>query len=87
MTKNIENGKKVWVDPDDAPELDNNFFQMSDLWKGDKLIKKGKGRPKQVHTKKSVTIRIDEDVLDAFKKEGDGWQTRINSFLRNYLPS
>ena len=35
--------------------------------------------------KKQVTLRIDSDVLDAFKVEGKGWQTRINTALKQYV--
>jgi uncharacterized protein (DUF4415 family) len=35
--------------------------------------------------KKAISIRVDEDVLDFFKKEGDGYQGRINAVLRSYM--
>ncbi|WP_429030474.1 BrnA antitoxin family protein [Bradyrhizobium sp. I1.14.4] len=35
--------------------------------------------------KKAISIRMDEDVLDFFKKEGDGYQRRINAVLRSYM--
>ena len=35
--------------------------------------------------KKAISIRIDEDVLDYFKKEGSGYQRRINAVLRSYM--
>lgn len=35
--------------------------------------------------KKAISIRIDEDVLDFFKKEGEGYQRRINAVLRCYM--
>ena len=31
-----------------------------------------------------VTLRLDADVLDWFKGEGDGYQTRMNTVLRAY---
>ena len=31
-----------------------------------------------------VTLRLDADVLDWFKGEGDGYQTRMNAVLRAY---
>lgn len=34
--------------------------------------------------KKQVTLRIDNDVLDFFKKMGKGYQTKINQVLREY---
>lgn len=39
------------------------------------------GRPKAEQTKVSVTIRVDGDVLDHFKKGGRGWQTRMHEVL------
>jgi len=35
--------------------------------------------------KKAISIRIDEDVLDFFKKQGPGYQRRINAVLRSYM--
>jgi uncharacterized protein (DUF4415 family) len=35
--------------------------------------------------KKVISIRLDEDVLDYFKNEGDGYQRRINAVLRSYM--
>jgi len=35
--------------------------------------------------KKAISIRLDEDVLDYFKSEGDGYQRRINAVLRSYM--
>ena len=40
-------------------------------------------KPKAIPgAKQSVTLRIDEDVLDAFQADGPGWQDRINAALR-----
>lgn len=35
--------------------------------------------------KQVVTIRLDADVLDWFKRQGRGYQTRINKLLRSYM--
>jgi uncharacterized protein (DUF4415 family) len=34
--------------------------------------------------KKSVTLRMDEDLLGGFKAQGKGWQTLMHSVLRAY---
>ncbi|MCO6449763.1 MAG: BrnA antitoxin family protein [Caldilineales bacterium] len=36
-------------------------------------------------TKKQIALRIDEDVLDWFRSQGRGWQTRMNALLRAYM--
>jgi uncharacterized protein (DUF4415 family) len=35
--------------------------------------------------KKAISIRVDQDVLDYFKKEGPGYQRRINAVLRSFV--
>jgi uncharacterized protein (DUF4415 family) len=37
--------------------------------------------------KKDIHIRIDSDVLDWFKKTGEGYQTRMNNVLRAFFES
>jgi uncharacterized protein (DUF4415 family) len=37
------------------------------------------------HTKKQVTLRIDEDILNFFRHTGSRYQTRINAVLRTYV--
>lgn len=37
--------------------------------------------------KKSVTMRLDQDVLDWLKAYGKGYQTRVNSLLRHAMAS
>jgi uncharacterized protein (DUF4415 family) len=38
--------------------------------------------PALPHVKHTVTLRIDQDVLDYFQQDGIGWQDRINAALR-----
>ncbi len=40
---------------------------------------------KPVEPKQQVTLRVDADVLDWFKAQGRGYQTRINALLREYM--
>jgi uncharacterized protein (DUF4415 family) len=35
--------------------------------------------------KETVTLRIDEDVLEFFREDGPGWQDRINAALRKLV--
>jgi len=46
-----------------------------------------RGRPAGSGTKEQVAIRIDSDVLAAFRASGAGWQTRMNAALRDWLKS
>ena len=43
---------------------------------------KRRGRPKTAAPKLPVLLRLDRDVVTRFKKDGDGWQTRMNDALR-----
>jgi uncharacterized protein (DUF4415 family) len=46
---------------------------------------KPRGRPKADVTKVRVGIRLSPDVIDHFKASGDGWQTRIDAALRQFI--
>ena len=39
---------------------------------------------KPVPPKTSISLRVDRDVLDWFKAQGEGYQTRINAVLRAF---
>jgi|SRR5450830_159098 uncharacterized protein (DUF4415 family) len=46
--------------------------------------KRGPGRPAGSGAKVATNIRLDRDLVDAFKGTGDGWQTRMNDALREW---
>lgn len=37
--------------------------------------------------KQPISIRLDSDILDFFKDQGGGYQSRINKVLRHYMES
>ena len=39
------------------------------------------GRPKLARPKEQLTLRLDADVVSAFRATGKGWQARINALL------
>ena len=49
------------------------------------IAKRKAGRPKAAVTKQTIAIRLDPDVLEAFKATGPGWQTRMNEALREWI--
>jgi uncharacterized protein (DUF4415 family) len=74
-------GKALTDDPDDAPELLNDFFRHGELRRGDQVIRRGRP-PISGTPKTAITLRLDEDVVKAYRETGEGWQTRINADLR-----
>ena len=64
----------IEVDPDAAPILSEKMLERA-------VIRKGRG-PQLNPRKKQVTIRLDEEVIDYFKADGSGWQTRLNDALK-----
>lgn len=62
------------IDFSDSPELTPEAFVRA-------VVRKGL-RP--VMAKAQLTLRLDADVLDWFRAQGRGYQTRINALLRAY---
>jgi uncharacterized protein (DUF4415 family) len=52
-----------------------------------KLVARQPGQrgPQKAPTKVPVTLRLDRDVVEAFKADGAGWQTRINAALKKVV--
>ena len=80
MPRKKKSGSAAWRDPDDAPPLTEAFFDRAEIRRGNKIIRRG--RPPLDNPKQAVKLRLDADVLAAYRKTGDGWQTRINADLR-----
>ena len=81
---------------ENAPEATDEWFRKarpaSEVLPGlfgnsaaQELLKPKRGRPFSLTPKEQVNIRLDPDVLDAFKSTGSGWQTRLNAALRDWL--
>lgn len=72
----------VSFDPDSDPYDPNDAAAVAAFWAG-AAIKRGRGRPVVAVKRPTLNMRVDAQVLDAFKATGPGWQTRINALLRN----
>ncbi|MFD2113258.1 BrnA antitoxin family protein [Thiorhodococcus fuscus] len=65
-------------DPDTHELTDEELAQMRPLGRSP-------GRPKANSTKQPVSIRLSPEVIEYFKAEGPGWQTRIDAVLREHV--
>ena len=63
------------IDLSDAPEITPEMFAKA-------VVRRGLKSPP---SKQQITIRLDDDVLQWFRAQGEGYQTRINSLLRAYM--
>lgn len=79
MSESKPSSKPAWIDPDDAPEWTDEMFDRAELRIGDKVIRRG--RPPG-SSKRLVSLRLDQAVLDHFRAGGPGWQSRLNEVLR-----
>ena len=62
------------IDLSDVPEITPDMFAKS-------IVRRGL-KPR---TKTQLTLRVDSDVLEWYKKQGRGYQTKINLLLRAYM--
>lgn len=63
------------IDLSDIPEITPEMFAKA-------VVRRGLTPEPR---KKQVTIRLDSDVLEWFRGQGKGYQTRINALLRAYM--
>src|SRR6186713_1190839 len=83
MNVKSKNTRRAWQDPDDVPELTDDFFEHANLYIGNKLIRRG--RPRAEVRKVSTTLRLSPEVLEHFRAGGPGWQTRIDEVLKRVV--
>tara|TARA_Y100001954_G_scaffold150749_1_gene160222 strand:+ start:282 stop:518 length:237 start_codon:yes stop_codon:yes gene_type:complete len=68
------NDQRGYIDAEgEVRELDDHFFANA---------RRGRPRLPTGQKKQQVTMLLDPDVLAHFKKDGKGWQTRVNATLR-----
>lgn len=83
--------KRPHLDRDDAPELTRKLARklrpVKEVLSSEQyamLPKKkiGERGKQKAPTKTPVTIRLDPEIINFFKSLGEGWQSRINDFLK-----
>ena len=62
------------IDFSDIPEVTPEMFAKGIVRRGLKPI-----------TKKQLTLRLDSDLIEWFKEQGQGYQTKMNALLRAYM--
>lgn len=65
-------------DPDTQPLTPSQLKAMVPL-------RSLRGRPKSENKKLLVSVRYSPEVVAYFKSTGDGWQSRMDSVLRQYV--
>ena len=73
--KRIDGLKDEDIDLADVPEVSPEMFARA-------IVRRGL---KPVSRKAQLTLRLDSDVLDWFRRQGQGYQTKINALLRAYM--
>ncbi len=72
---------------EEAPEWTDEQFARAEISIGGKVVRPAQGtltkpgRPPSANPKHAVSLRLDPEILAAFKEDGPGWQTRINDTL------
>jgi uncharacterized protein (DUF4415 family) len=78
-----------WDEVSDNPEWTEEDFAKARPFaevfpKLAEKIRRARG-PQKAPTKTLVSLRIDRDILERFKADGAGWQSRINDALRKAI--
>ncbi|MDA8060117.1 BrnA antitoxin family protein [Leptospirillum ferriphilum] len=83
MTEKQNDSRITWTDPDEAPELTDEWFEGADLKEGSRLIRRG--RPISGQKKVLLSVRYSQEVVDYFRSTGEGWQTRMDAVLKEWI--
>jgi uncharacterized protein (DUF4415 family) len=83
MRGKAKGSRLISRDPEDAPEITNRWIAGADLYRGKKLVRRG--RPPGTGQKTQTTVRISKEVLEFFRATGPGWQTRMDEALKRYV--
>lgn len=83
MSGKSKGSRRTWRDPEDAPEITENWVAEADLYRGKRIVRRG--RPAGTSKKTQTTVRISNDVLEFFRETGPGWQTRMDEALQQYV--
>ena len=80
--------RMIASDPDAPEATDDQLAQARPFPEvfpalAEAMRKNAGGRPKADNPKVAVSLRLDRDVVARFKAGGPGWQTRMNSVLRD----
>jgi len=68
---------------DDAPELTAEQLAGARLERGGVPVRRG--RPRLEHPKQHVSLRLDPDVIAYYRRQGRGWQGKINAALKRAI--
>lgn len=85
MAGKSKGSRRNWRDRDDAPESSEKWVAEANLYRGKKLMRRG--RPAGSGQKAQTTLRISKDVLEFFRATGPGWQTRMDNALKRFVAS
>ncbi|MFH0781449.1 MAG: BrnA antitoxin family protein [Pseudomonadota bacterium] len=69
----------------EIPELPDDFFTNGQIYRNGKPAERRSRGKQKVPVKKQLTIRLNSEVVDFFKAQGNGWQSRINTALLEYI--
>lgn len=90
MSANKKSTDDSW-DPDTAPEIPDDVWDWAQIAVGGKVVRKAtgtytkRGRPPVGNRpKEQVTLRLPAEVIEYFKADGPGWQTRVSEALEQY---
>ena len=77
--------KKEWDSVNSPPLTDGMLSDMKPVQKSKPDIPPRVRGPQKHPTKIPVSIRLNQEIVEHFKSQGKGWQTKINNVLRTYV--
>ncbi|HET7931818.1 MAG TPA: BrnA antitoxin family protein [Rhodanobacteraceae bacterium] len=84
MSAKRKNSNPISHDVETAPEITDTWISEADLYRGEKLVRRG--RPKLANPRQLLSLRLPPKLIARWRATGPGWQTRMVDALEKSAP-
>ena len=83
--KAYQDGDHIPYDPEDGPYDPNDEAAAGEFLASAIVTYPGQRGPQKAPTKRLISLRLSQEVVDHYKALGPGWQTRIDEALKKSI--
>jgi uncharacterized protein (DUF4415 family) len=86
VKREYDKNTPIPCDSEDDPYDPNDTAAVDAYWDRAVIVRPGRG-PQKAPTKRLISLRLSQEVLDHYRSLGPGWQARMDEALKKTIPS